>query len=250
MRRRCGTPNYTSSDPYIIDLVRLIGRVAALLGVSLTLSAHDIITTPITFDREILRIIYSRCASCHHDGGSAFSLMTYTQARPWAVAIKEEVLSRRMPPWGAVKGFGDFLNEQALTPEQLELITNWVEGGVPEGVEKDLPPAPKWDSGHGSQGPQIGQVSGTYTVKHDLKLGGLLPIAVPPNASLRITASFPDGRLEPLLWLENYKPQFGHPFMLRTPLMLPAGTVIHGVPEAVKVALLPPIAPTVAVAKH
>jgi hypothetical protein len=229
--------------------VRLIGRVAALLAVCLTLSAHDIITTPITFDREILRIIYSRCASCHHDGGSAFSLMTYTQARPWAVAIKEEVLSRRMPPWGAVKGFGDFLNEQALTPEQLELITNWVEGGVPEGVEKDLPPPPKWDSGRLPHGPQIAQISGTFTVKHDLKLGGLLPITVPAKASLRITASFPDGRLEPLLWLENYKPQFGHPFMLRTPLTLPAGTVIQGVPEAGKVALLPPAAPAVAAAK-
>jgi hypothetical protein len=229
--------------------VRLFGRVAALLAVCLTLSAHDIITTPITFDREILRIIYSRCASCHHDGGSAFSLMTYAQARPWAVAIKEEVLSRRMPPWGAVKGFGDFLNEQALTPEQLELVTNWVEGGVPEGVEKDLPPAPKWDSGQPAQGPQVAQVSGAYTVKHDLKLGGLLPLAVPANASLRITASFPDGRLEPLLWLDNYKPQFGHPFMLRTPLMLPAGTVIRGVPEAGKVALLPPAPPTVAAAK-
>ncbi len=25
---------------------------------------------------------------------------------PWAEAIKEEVLARRMPPWNAVKGFG------------------------------------------------------------------------------------------------------------------------------------------------
>lgn len=232
--------------PSIIDFMRLIGIVAALLGVSFTLSAHDIITTPITFDREILRIIDSRCASCHHDGGSAFSLMTYTQARPWAVAIKEEVLSRRMPPWGAVKGFGDFQNEQSLTPEQLELVTNWVEGGVPEGLDKDIPPEPKWDSESQQQVAQIGTISGAFTVKHELTLGGLLPMAVPPNASLRITASFPDGRLEPLLWLENYKPQFGHPFMLRSPLMLPAGTVINGVPLAAKIAMLPP---TVAVAK-
>jgi hypothetical protein len=226
--------------------MRLIGPVALLLGASFTLSAHDIITTPITFDREILRIIDSRCASCHHDGGSAFSLMTYTQARPWAVAIKEEVLSRRMPPWGAVKGFGDFQNEQALTPEQFELITSWVEGGVPEGLEKDIPAAPKWDSESQPKVPQIGMISGPFTLKHELKLGGLLPVTVPASASLRITASFPDGRLEPLLWLENYKPQFGHPFMLRTPLMLPAGTVINGVPQAAKVALLPPM---VAVAK-
>ena len=85
------------------------------------------ITTKITFNREISRIFYERCVSCHRDGGSAFSLMTYPEVRPWAVAIKEEVLSRRMPPWGAIKGFGEFRNDQALTPEQLELITQWVE---------------------------------------------------------------------------------------------------------------------------
>ena len=71
--------------------------------------------------------------------------MTYAAARPWAVAIKEEVLERRMPPWGAVKGFGDFRNDKALTPEQLELIVSWVGGGVPEGEAKDLPPDPKFD---------------------------------------------------------------------------------------------------------
>ena len=48
-----------------------------------------------------------------------------------------------MPPWGAVKGFGDFRNDQALTPEQLELIISWVGGGVPEGEAKDLRSDPK-----------------------------------------------------------------------------------------------------------
>jgi hypothetical protein len=220
-----------------------MSSLAGLFLVGASLEAHDIITTPITFDREIARILYTRCASCHHDGGSAFSLMTYSQARPWAVAIKEEVLSRRMPPWGAVKGFGDFRDEQALTPEQLELITSWVEGGVPEGNEKDLPPVPKWDHSHAAPSPQVGSISGPYTLKHDLKLGGLLPLTIPANTSLRITASLPDGRLEPLLWLQNYKPQFGHAFQFRTPLALPAGTVINGVPAAAKIALLPPSPP-------
>ncbi len=69
----------------------------------------------------------------------AFSLATYKDARPWAKAIGEEVLQRRMPPWGAVKGFGDFRNDQGLTAEQLELIVDWEEGGAPEGEEKDMP---------------------------------------------------------------------------------------------------------------
>src|SRR5215469_16964463 len=104
---------------------------------------HDIITTKITWNREISRIVYNRCAGCHHATGTAFSLATYANARPWAAAMKEEVEERRMPPWGAVKGFGDFRNDQALTPEQIELIVSWASGGAPEGDPKDLPAQPK-----------------------------------------------------------------------------------------------------------
>src|ERR1041385_1096733 len=95
--------------------------------------AHDLITTKLTWNREISRIVYARCVGCHRPHAQAFSLLTYVDARPWAKAIAEEVLERRMPPWGAVKGFGDFRDDQALTPEQLELITSWSQGGSPEG---------------------------------------------------------------------------------------------------------------------
>ena len=33
--------------------------------------AHDIITTPVTWDREISRIFFSRCSACHREGGTA-----------------------------------------------------------------------------------------------------------------------------------------------------------------------------------
>jgi hypothetical protein len=207
--------------------------------------AHDIITTAITWDREISRIVYERCASCHHNGGQAFSLMTYAEARPWAVAIKEEVLERRMPPWGAVKGFGDFRNDQGLTPEQLELITSWVGGGVPEGEAKDLVPDPKLDqtaseiSSHGSI-----SVSGEFQLRKDFSLDGVLPKNVPEDAAFQITAEMPDGSIEPLLWFEHYSAKFAHPFSYRNPIELPAGTKIHGVPSGSTVLLLP--APTAA----
>ena len=48
-------------------------------------------------------------------GAEAFSLMSYQVARPWAKAIKEEVLERRMPPFAAIKGFGVVKDEDALT---------------------------------------------------------------------------------------------------------------------------------------
>ncbi len=213
---------------------------ATLALLAIPALAHDIVTTKITFDREIVRIIEARCASCHKPGGRAFSLLTYMDARPWAVAIKEEVLSRRMPPWGAVKGFGEFRDEQGLTPEQIELITDWVEGGAPEGEEKDLPKPTKQSPAAAPHPVQIAVIHGNYTLKHDTVLGGLLPVAIPEKASIRIAASLPDGSMEPLLWLETYKPAFGHPFYFRRPLKLPAGTELVGIPAEAKVALLGP----------
>ncbi len=48
-----------------------------------------------------------------------------------------------------MKGSGDFRNDQALTPEEMELIVNWSEGGVPEGEAKDLPKEPKFEKSPG-----------------------------------------------------------------------------------------------------
>ena len=201
---------------------------------------HDVITTKITFNREILRILYPRCAACHRPGGSAFSLLTYSEARPWAKAIQEEVLERRMPPWGAVKGFGDFRGEQALTPEQIEVIADWVEGGAPEGEDKDLPPPLKLDPpAKVAANAGAAVASGNFRLSAPLILGGLLPRKVPEGLSFQITAELPDGSILPLLWLQPFKPAYGHAFYFREPLELPKGTAIRGVPEAAQVVLLP-----------
>jgi hypothetical protein len=70
------------------------------------------------------------------------SLATYEDARPWAKAIKEEILEKRMPPWHAVKGYGEFRNAPPLAQREVDLIVNWVEGGAPKGEDKDLPAGP------------------------------------------------------------------------------------------------------------
>jgi hypothetical protein len=218
----------------------VLGVCGIVLGCALPAMGHDVITTKITWNREILRIIYSRCASCHRPGGSAFSLMKYDEGRPWAKAIQEEVLERRMPPWGAVKGFGDYRDDQALTPEQLELIAEWVDGGAPEGDEKDLPPMPKLDTAPAATHfPDAITVSGDLKLKNKLMLDGLFPQKVPENTSLQITAELPDGSVVPLLWLFPFKPAYGHPFFLRNAVGLPVGTVIKGVPADSSVLLLP-----------
>ncbi|MGA2594944.1 MAG: cytochrome c, partial [Bryobacteraceae bacterium] len=97
--------------------------------------AHDVISTKLLWTQEISRIVYQRCANCHREGGSAMSLMTYEEARPWAKAIRDEVISRRMPPWGAVKGVGEFRGDPSLSQIEIDMIVNWVEGGAPKGDE-------------------------------------------------------------------------------------------------------------------
>ena len=220
--------------------VRWVQLSAALLGLGGAAFAHDAITTKITWNREISRIVFDRCASCHRPDGSAFSLLKYEDARPWAKAIQEEVLERRMPPWGAVKGFGEFRDDPALTPEQIEVIADWVEGGAPEGEEKDLPPAPKpaeKTSALAAKNQLV--INGETQLTKEFRLGSLLPVQVPETAGFQIVAEMPDGSLVPLLWMMPYRPAYAHPFPLKEPLKLPRGTTIRGVPPGASIALIP-----------
>lgn len=209
-----------------------IAKVASVLLLVLipgsSVRGHDV-STNVTWNREISRIFVARCASCHRPGGAAFSLLTYQQAKPWAAAIKETVLRREMPPWGAVKGFGTFRNDQALGQEEMNLIRAWVDGGTPEGnpdhlAVKLVVPMPV------AAGQRAGSITveGGYRFEHPFLLDGFAVNKVPANGNARITVEFPDGRVEPLVWLQGYRPQAGHPFLLGRPLLLPAGARLHG----------------------
>ncbi|HEX8029496.1 MAG TPA: cytochrome c [Vicinamibacterales bacterium] len=95
---------------------------------------HVPITTKIVFNREIAQIFQKKCFQCHTDGNVSVPLTTYKEARPWAVAIKEEILEKRMPPWGAASGYGHFTNDTSLTGREISLILSWADGGAPSGV--------------------------------------------------------------------------------------------------------------------
>lgn len=210
-----------------------------LLSFPLALQAHDVITTKITFSREVSRIVYKHCGSCHHEGAAAFSLMTYQEARPWAEAIKEQVLSRRMPPWNAVKGFGEFQNERALTQEDIEVLADWVVGGAPEGNPEYLPTAPVFPpepkaKGRGSQL----AISGSLVAKSATAAIGIRPTRVPPAGAMQVVACLPTGEIEPLIWIEQFHPGFDGAYYFRERLRFPAGTRFEITPREGAVALL------------
>jgi len=145
-QRRGDAPTNGRSQRVAASLrLRVAGSLLVLiffLCFSLTSQAHEPITTKVRFNKEVIRVLQRNCLGCHHSGGIAFSLATYDEARPWAKAIKEEVLEKRMPPWRAMKGYGEFRNAPSLAQRDIDLLVNWVEGGAPKGDDKDLPAGP------------------------------------------------------------------------------------------------------------
>ncbi|MBM3739471.1 MAG: cytochrome c [Acidobacteria bacterium] len=212
-----------------------MNRVPLLaLAFALLASAHDPITTKLTWTTDIVRIVYAKCGSCHRPGGSApMSLLDYADARPWAKAIKEEVLERRMPPWGAVKGFGDFANDPSLTQEELHLIADWVEGGAPEGDPKYLPDRPAWSTAAADPFQPKWLVSAPLRLSAPAALGAVRVEGVPEHRSLKVVAVEPGGRIQPLLWLYGYRHKYTRTYAYREPVRLPAGTTIVVAPAGI-----------------
>jgi hypothetical protein len=88
----------------------------------------------VTFNQEVLPILQKRCQGCHRPGEVApMSLLTYSDARPWAKAIRQAVLTRKMPPWFADPHYGKFSNDPSLSQSEIDTLTAWVDGGAKEG---------------------------------------------------------------------------------------------------------------------
>lgn len=95
-----------------------------------------------TFTADVAPIVFARCTGCHRAGQMApMPLTTFEEVRPWARAIQQKVVSRAMPPWLADSRFGRFRNDRALTPEEIRIITAWVDAGAPRGLDP-MPPLP------------------------------------------------------------------------------------------------------------
>jgi hypothetical protein len=191
--------------------------------------AHDPITTKLTWTQEVSRLVYRHCTGCHREGGRAFSLTTYPDARPWAKAIRDEVLARRMPPWGPVKGVGHFADDPSLSLPELEMFVQWVEGGAPEGDPALLPgkvPPPSVAPEPLRNTREIA-LAGPRTLDRLTTILALRPTNLPDHQSLEAWALKPDGTREPLIWLRDYRPAFARDYRLAQPLRLPKGTKLE-----------------------
>jgi hypothetical protein len=213
------------------------GLVAAVMVIAATsLLAHDPITTKITWDREIAPLVQARCVSCHSAGGRGpMPLTTYQEARPWARAIREEVLTRRMPKWHVVRGYGDFVDDPSLSSFEIALFVAWADGGAPEHAKASAAgkaaskSADKPAVRPGDTAPPARPRTRTRIVDCTSqtvaagRLAGIEPVLA-RGASLKLMVKAPDASQEPLVWIRDFDPAFAESYRLRNPLTIASGT--------------------------
>jgi hypothetical protein len=129
--------------------LRLLGTGMFALGVCLMFSNIIFAAEAVTFTKDVAPILQEKCQECHHAGSMApMSLVTYAEARPWAKAIRERVITRQMPPWhiDPTVGVQQFKNDMSLSQAQIDTIVRWVDQGSVQGDLKDMPPLRQWSN--------------------------------------------------------------------------------------------------------
>jgi peroxiredoxin/mono/diheme cytochrome c family protein len=115
------------------------------VGCAIVRPARPAAAARVTFHRDVAPVLQARCQSCHRPGQVApFSLLTYRDAQRWAQEIKTFTAGRRMPPWLAEPGHGDFQDVRRLSDAEIRTLAEWADAGAPEGDPKDAPPARAW----------------------------------------------------------------------------------------------------------
>lgn len=106
----------------------------------------------VNYAEHIAPILNKHCVECHRPGEVApFALTGYENAKKWAPMIAEVAAKRSMPPWKAVHGYGEFLDENRLSETQIVTLRLWNDQKAPRGEAKKEPPAPTF-SGEWSLG--------------------------------------------------------------------------------------------------
>jgi hypothetical protein len=134
-------------------VVAFVGAGLAGLALTSTVTMRAQTAASPTFTADVAPIMYAKCVSCHRPGEVApMSLITFTDVRPWASAIRDKVSTRAMPPWHADRQYSTFRNEQSLTQAEIDTVVKWVNAGAPEGDPSRMPKLPAF-----TEGWQIGQ---------------------------------------------------------------------------------------------
>jgi len=124
-----------------------------------------------TYTKDIAPLLNDRCATCHHPNGTApFPLTVFGEVKRHATQIGDVTKRRVMPPWKVDPSNGPFVGQHPLTPDEIDLIQRWIDGGAVEGNPNDAVPPAQW-----TEGWQLG--------KPDLVVTLAQPFTLPPDGT-------------------------------------------------------------------
>jgi hypothetical protein len=155
----------------------------------------------VTFNRDVLPILQKNCQGCHRPGEVApMSLLTYSDARPWAKAIKVAVVSQKMPPWFADPRYGHFANDRRLSQGDINTLVSWVDNGAAEGDAKDKPAPLNFQDG--------------WNIKPDMVIEMPKPFNLPATGTIDYQYVLVKGGFAEDVWVTQAEMRPGNPKVL------------------------------------
>jgi hypothetical protein len=92
----------------------------------------------VSYTKDIVPILSSRCVACHSEGNIApFSMDSHRKVAGRAAMIAETVRAARMPPWNADPKFGHFSNAMGLSTIEKRTLLAWIDAGAPKDGDAD-----------------------------------------------------------------------------------------------------------------
>lgn len=158
------------------------------------------LAAPVTFYKDVVPVLQKNCQTCHRPGEAApMSFLTYKETRPWAKAIRDAVMSGKMPPWTAEPGVGrKFHNDRTMASSDKQIVRDWVEAGAPEGNPSEAPQPVTFPEGWIMGKPdQVWQLPEAYTVPENGTIAYtyyIIPNAFPEDTWVKAAEIRPGAR--------------------------------------------------------
>src|SRR5262249_38109638 len=94
-------PKISAQIDFLAHMTTRSLRSFALASVlALSVGGASSAPAPVTFNKDVLPILQKNCQACHRSGEVApMKFTNYEETRPWAKAIRQAVVTRKMPPW-------------------------------------------------------------------------------------------------------------------------------------------------------
>jgi thiol-disulfide isomerase/thioredoxin len=144
----------------------------------------------VTFTKHIAPILQKACQECHRPGQiGPMALFSHDDVVSWADTIREVIDDGRMPPWYADPRHGEWANDRRLSKEEKQTLLTWLDGGMPKGDARDMPPARKFPEGW-----VIGKPDVVFTMPKAFDVPAETPKGGVPYKYFTVETNFPEDR--------------------------------------------------------